>query len=1099
VSRGTLGSDVQLSDDAVMAELLDELANRLQAGEPVDPEALAAAHPEHGERLRRLLPAALLLAELEQSDQASVPAATHVTDKAPDLLGDFRLVRELGRGGMGIVYEAEQVSLARRVALKVLPFAATMDPRQLQRFHNEARAAAGLHHTNIVPVYGVGCERGVHYYAMQLIEGRTLADFIAQQQGTAPVPTMAEAGAAPTVPQAAQATSVAPRDAAYFRRAAEWGIQSAEALDCAHALGVVHRDVKPANLMVDVTGRLWVTDFGLVQMQNDARLTMSGDLVGTLRYMSPEQALAKRVVLDHRTDVYSLGATLYELLTLQPAFDGKDRQELLRQIAFEEPRPPRRINKPIPAELDTIVLKALEKNPAERYATAQDLADDLRRYLNHETIRARRASLVQRARKWARRHRAVVAATLICLMMALAAGVGSVGWVLGERKNRQREAEGRVWEALKAAAPGLKQGNPEDPALLEAMQRAVAQLDSGVIGPELRVRVEQCCRDVEMLRRLEKACLQSAAGGKETGFDYAGADRLYAEAFAWYGLDVTALEPEEAARRVRASALSSHLTAALDFWAFVRDKVSENGGSRLQAVADLADGDPWRRRLRSAVRGGDRDDVERLAEEKVLSQPAAYLVLLARHLKRAGSGAPAERLLRRAQAAHPADFWINFELESVVFTTKSSDPAERVRFLQTALALRPQSPVVYSNLGAALQQQGKLVEAVAAFRKAIQLKPDFDIAHYNLANALRDQKKWAEAEAACRKVVELEPDLPDLAVGYNNLGVVLASQQRLDEAVAAFQRATQLKTDYAGAYKNLGRAMKEQGRLQEAVVALEKAVKIKRDYAEAYYMLGNTLRDQRKPKDAEVAYRQAIKVKPDYAEAHCNLGWAQLEQGRCHDALDSLRLGHGLGSPRPAPAWPYRSAEWVRAAERFAVLADKLPMFLSGEAQPANVAESIALAQLCHFQKKEHGAACFYARAFAAQPALAADLNNQNRYNAACTAALAGCRKGEDASQLKDKECAGLRKQALDWLRADLAGYTGLLGQGFSQNNAAVQHRLRRWQQDAYLANVRGDALARLPESERKAWQKLWADVAATLARAVEQVLPRKKLDLKSQ
>jgi serine/threonine protein kinase len=289
---------------------------------------------------------------------------------------------------MGVVYEAEQISLSRRVALKVLPFAATMDPRQLERFHNEARAAAGLHHTNIVPVYSVGCERGVHFYAMQLIEGRPLSDFIRQFQqdagrkGPSPAASAdrttayAPPGAAPcadTPPAARHSTlSAGPaRGREYFRRVAEWSVQAAEALDHAHQTGVVHRDVKPANLLVDASGRLWVADFGLAHIQHgDAGLTLTGDLVGTLRYMSPEQALAQRVVIDHRTDVYSLGATLYELLTLRPVFDGADRQELLRQIAFEEPKPPRRVNKAVPAELETIVLKALEKNPADRYATA---------------------------------------------------------------------------------------------------------------------------------------------------------------------------------------------------------------------------------------------------------------------------------------------------------------------------------------------------------------------------------------------------------------------------------------------------------------------------------------------------------------------------------------------------------------------------------------------------------------------------------------------------------------------------------------------------------------------------------------------------------
>jgi serine/threonine protein kinase len=488
-----------------LENLLEEFAGRLEAGEAVEVAAFAEAHPEHAEQLRRVLPTMLVLADLGRSASSSgaAPAsAGSESEAAPGVLGDFRIIREVGRGGMGIVYEAEQVSLGRRVALKVLPFAATMDPRQLQRFHNEARAAAGLHHTNIVPVYGVGNERGVHYYAMQFIEGRTLADLIADQRQDSPsqVPTMAEAqAAASTLPPAAQATSAAPRDKAYFRRVAEWGIQAAEALDCAHSLGVVHRDVKPANLLVDESGRLWVTDFGLAQVQSDARLTMTGDLVGTLRYMSPEQALAKRVVVDHRTDVYSLAATLYELLTLEPAFDGADRQELLRQIAFEEPRPPRRVNKAIPAELETIVLKALEKNPFDRYATAKELADDLRHYLEDRPIRARRPSPLLRARKWGRRHRAVVVAGTICLMVTMAAILVSITWALSDRAARQREAEAKVGDALRDAAPALRQGNPLDPALIAAIQRAKAQLDTGVVGLELQRQVDQLQHDHEML------------------------------------------------------------------------------------------------------------------------------------------------------------------------------------------------------------------------------------------------------------------------------------------------------------------------------------------------------------------------------------------------------------------------------------------------------------------------------------------------------------------------------------------------------------------------------------------------------------------------
>jgi eukaryotic-like serine/threonine-protein kinase len=393
------------------------------------------------------------------------------------LLGDYRIIREVGRGEMGVVYEAEQLSLGRRVALKVLPFAAVLDAKQLQRFKNEALAAAHLQHQNIVPVHAVGCERAVHFYAMQFIDGHTLAAMIRELRrqsglegaderrspagGAAagdPTASYTPSPGSPRVsgteaapPAAALSTERSARGTAYFRTAAGLGVQAAGALAYAHGMGVVHRDVKPANLMVDDRGNLWVADFGLAHCQSHAGLTMTGDLVGTLRYMSPEQALARRVVIDHRTDVYSLGATLYELLTLEPVFDGRDRQELLRQIAFEEPSPLRRVNRAVPAELETIVLKALEKDPADRYPTARELADDLGRFLRDESIRAKRPSHLQRARKWARRHRTVVwsagAAAVLVLVVTVAALAVSNGVIA--REKRQTEDALRAETAAK--------------------------------------------------------------------------------------------------------------------------------------------------------------------------------------------------------------------------------------------------------------------------------------------------------------------------------------------------------------------------------------------------------------------------------------------------------------------------------------------------------------------------------------------------------------------------------------------------------------------------------------------------------------------------
>ena len=494
----TASPSQSIGDDPILIRWVDDVKARLEAGEPADLEGYRREDPERAERLRRLLPAIGMMAELARSPEPGDSRSFGPGSAAvlgPGTLGDYRIGPEIGRGGMGVVYEARQISLSRRVALKVLPFASALDPKQLQRFKNESMAAAHLHHPNIVPVHAVGCERGVHYYAMQFIDGQPLAALIEElrrierRDGAAPARpeseafAMAEAltagrlGGTATGPDAGQATAIhdpdevipaaavatpptaaAPppstgsstRDRAFFQTVARLGMQAAEALEHAHEQGVLHRDVKPANLLVDGRGKLWVTDFGLARLQGDAGLTMTGDLLGTLRYMSPEQALAQRGGVDHRTDIYSLGVTLYELLTLSPVYPGRDRQEVLRRIAFEEPRPPRRLNPSIPVDLETIVLKAMAKDPAGRYASAQDLADDLDRFLKCEPIRARRSNTWERSVKWAQR-RPMVAALLATVVLVFLLGFAGVTWQWARAEGARRtlaEVNGTLKETL---------------------------------------------------------------------------------------------------------------------------------------------------------------------------------------------------------------------------------------------------------------------------------------------------------------------------------------------------------------------------------------------------------------------------------------------------------------------------------------------------------------------------------------------------------------------------------------------------------------------------------------------------------------------------
>jgi hypothetical protein len=327
--------------------------------------------------------------------------------------------------------------------------------------------------------------------------------------------------------------------------------------------------VKPANLLLDGRGCLWVDDFGLAQVQHgDAGLTATGDLVGTLRYMSPEQALAQRVPIDHRTDVYSLGATLYELLTLAPAFGGSDRQELLRQIAFEEPAPPRRRDRNVPAELEVIVLKAMEKNPTDRYTMARDMADDLRRFLEDRPIQARRPSPWQRLRKWGRRHKALVGAvTAVTLLAGLLLG-GAGGWWAWQQATVEREALLALQETTRFQEQG------KWPEALSAARRAEGLTSAGFAGDDLRRRAEQRRRELELVAKLEEIRLLNTS---EKGEHLDTEQKLdaYAQASREYGINVSALSPEEAGARIRATGVAVETAAALDDWAMEREGTRE--------------------------------------------------------------------------------------------------------------------------------------------------------------------------------------------------------------------------------------------------------------------------------------------------------------------------------------------------------------------------------------------------------------------------------------------------------------------------------------------------------------------------------------------
>ena len=819
---------LDVENDAALADVLERMADELRLVGTVDVEGWRARYPELASEIVRLVPTLGLLVDLSAGQGAS-QGPTHEADgtrSVPATLGDFRIVRELGRGGMGIVYEAEQLSLNRRVALKILPTAAVLDPRTLQRFKNEAQAAAGLDHPHIVDVYGVGVERGVHYYAMRLIDGCTVAELIEDLRGIAgggaskvesrrskTANSGAGEGARGTASgesgarqetRAARglstfATQESLKSQRFFRSVAELGMHVAEGLAHAHEQGIIHRDIKPSNLLVDGQGKVWLTDFGLAHIEANPTLTASGDLLGTLRYMSPEQTLANRAPIDHRTDIYSLGATLYELVTLTPVFGESERAALIQKIAFGEPLLPRKINPRVPADLETILLRMLEKDPGGRYATADELAADLRRFIENQPIHARRRSVSQRLIKWASRHRGVVAVGAAAVLMVIALTGVFVGWQWRDAAARQALVEHVAASALEAAAK--QEGRGDWAAALIETRRAEAALAalSGT-GTPLADSVTQRLRDEQMAIRLDNVRLLAAsiAGGD---FDFETADRAYAAAFAEYGIDIERSPKSAAVEAARKSRIAEPLADALTNWAIVRMRAGSRAAPRWQELLKLAkeiDPDPWRNRVRDAYLperlSADelRDLILRAPLEKL---PRSTLFLLVQAAGNRGvSGDDVAERLRSLQRQFTDDFWINFATARYFEQLQPPNYEEALRFYSVALGQRPESAAARSNLGVALVQLGRAEEAAAEFARAVASEPQFLAAYSNWGHVLLEQEQAEQAEHILRQALAISDVTAE--VQYN-LGRALLAQEKSGEAARAFQRALEIRPSFA--------------------------------------------------------------------------------------------------------------------------------------------------------------------------------------------------------------------------------------------------------------------------------------------------------------
>jgi tetratricopeptide (TPR) repeat protein/tRNA A-37 threonylcarbamoyl transferase component Bud32 len=1126
----------------------------------------------------------------------------------------YVLTRLHATGGIGQVWVARDPELGREVALKELRPDRAGNQAAAGRFLEEAQITGQLEHPGIVPVYELARRpaEGRPFYTMRLVKGRTL------DEATHDYHRRRAAGRAGPLE---------------LRELLGAFVAVCNAVAYAHSRGVLHRDLKPQNVVLGDFGEVVVLDWGLAKLvgardgdtpplavEREAARgeTVQGQVLGTPAYMAPEQAQGRLDLVGPATDVYGLGAVLYEVLTGGPPFAGPDAADVLERVVREAPEPPRRRVAQTPRALEAVCLKALAKQPGRRYATAGELAQEVRRWLADEAVAAYREPLPARLARWGRRHPAGVAAAAAAVLVCLLLGGGGAFWVQRGRAERERRAGAELAQAIRLRAESLGAGPERRRSLLAealaAADRADALLSQGGADDELWRRVQglvqelrEAERDRRMLARLQEVRL-SATAVRDGHFDQAAADAEYRRAFREYGVDPD--EPD-VTRQLRGRAIAVELAAALDDWAAA---ARDGERARLHALARQVDPDEGRDRLRAALAAGDVRALKAMGlSGGLFALPAATAVALAEALRQKGEAGQAEAVLRQAWQRHPEDFWVNERLGWLLLVARRPD--EAIRFRTAAVVLKNDSPGARLNLGLALQRKGRLDEALAEYRRAIELKGDYaeahgnlglvlahqgrldqaireyrtaidlrgdyaeahcDLglalynkgqpddaiaqyrkaiqlndelpeahynlgvalqskgqlddaaleyrktialkegyaeahnnlgsvqqnkgqlddaiaeyrkairsntalhqAHLNLANALRDKGQLDEAIAEYRKAVELRPAGPD---AHDGLADALKDTGRLDEAIAEYRKVIELRKDSSQAYSNFGNLLRRQGRLDEAVAAHRKALAIKPDSAPAHNNLGNALADKGLLDEAGAEYRKAIGLRDHYAEAHCNLAFVLQRQGRFAEALASMRRGHELGSPRPG--WRNPSGQWVHEAKRLVELDEMLRTLLRSGARPGGARQQLELADFCSRVRRHVLAARLATDAFAADPRLADDLQARRRYHAACGAALAADGQGEDAAGLNDGDRARLRKQALDWLRADLALAARLAARDRPAHRGLVRQTLHGWQQDGDLAGVRGHALARLAVAECADWVRLWADVDRLLQAA---------------
>ncbi len=995
------------------------------------------------------------------------------SEEMPDVKGDpgrYQLIGELARGGMGVILKGRDVDLGRDLAVKVILEEHRDHPEMIRRFVEEAQIGGQLQHPGIVPVHEIGrFADGRLYIAMKLVKGCTLAALLEDRKE----------------PSA---------DRTRFLSIFE---QVCQTMAYAHSRGVVHRDLKPSNVMVGSFGEVQVMDWGLAKVLEQGGVadekkamqrheeksairtlrsgsagdeSQAGSVLGTPAYMAPEQARGALDTIDERADVFGLGSILCEILTGLPAYSGRSTAELYRMAERADlcDALARLDLCGASVELVALARSCLAATAKERPRDASVVLAALTAYLAGAEQRVREAGLARaRAEAFAaaERKRRVLAVALAASVLAtglLAAGAWT--WVSRERLKQAEAVSFQVNSALDAASARREQARSATDGeatlwveAIEAARRAESLLTGREVKSALRDRVRAVLAGIERERDLADAAekdrrmVERLAGiHNDLGVhgDDRQADAEYLAAFRGYGVDVDALDPADAGARLSASPVAAQLANALDQWAFIRRMRRQRdaaGSQRLVAIAKAADPDPWRNKLRDTLGRQDvhpvkkLDTLIRLAGTAIVERlPEASVTRLAFSLATAGKRDIAVGLLRRAQRAHPDDFWVNADLGRELLI--SGKPDQAARFFAVAVAIRPESGLALRELGKSLQQSGQFEEAADTFRQWMGLRP-------------------GEAHA------------------HVSLGAVLLTLGERQEAEDEFSEAKRLKPDDGMVRGLIARAWSDWGDWEAAIAECREAIRQNPSCVFGCDALGNALVYAGRSDEAIAVFRQAIRLDPRFPPLHVGLGRALLAGGQFEAALDAASQ-----SDAPAP-WPQRDtdrASLVRTAERMIALAARLPALLRGDDRPVNAEEHADFARLCSFRQLYASSARLWSEAFAAQPDLADLAGAENRYQAACAAALAGCGRGHDAVPPDSVARKRLRGQAAHWIKTALTDCAVRLEKATPVERFEVAKRLGRWRVDPALAGLRDEsALAALDAVERQTLRDLWDGIEA--------------------